>query len=191
MTSRPVRSGFAIAAAVLVLATTASAYGFWAEKENRRAALKARATFKVDRIVVEKAARRMTLRYRGRIVREYRIGLGFNPHGHKQQEGDGRTPEGLYRIDARNPRSGFHLSIRVSYPNTADRARARKRGVSPGGDIFIHGEPNGRGWLIRALSWLGLYHRGDWTLGCIAVTNREMREIWANVRTGTPIEIRP
>jgi len=137
-----------------------------------------------DRIVVEKAARRMHLQRAGATLKTYRISLGRNPIGHKRQEGDSRTPEGRYVVDTRNPQSRFHLSLRVSYPNAEDRRRAAARGVSPGGDIFIHGLPNG-------VATAGLFAGRDWTDGCIAVTNAEIREIWAMVKDGTPIEIRP
>ena len=144
-----------------------------------------RANAAIDRIVVEKGARQMHLLDHGKTVRTYRVALGRDPLGHKQQEGDSRTPEGLYVIDARNPGSRFHLSLRVSYPNAEDRRRAAARGVAPGGDIFIHGLPNGDGDAGRD------YAGRDWTDGCIAVTNAEIREIWAMVKDGTPIEIRP
>jgi murein L,D-transpeptidase YafK len=134
--------------------------------------------------VVEKAARRMLLMRQGATLKSYRISLGRSPIGHKQQEGDSRTPEGIYTIDARNPQSRFHLSLRVSYPNAADRRSAAARGVSPGGDIFIHGLPNGA-------DLASLFAGRDWTDGCIAVSNAEIREIWAMVKDGTPIEIRP
>jgi murein L,D-transpeptidase YafK len=137
-----------------------------------------------DRIVVEKAARRMHLQRAGATLKSYRIALGRNPVGHKQQEGDSRTPEGTYIIDTRNPQNRFHLSLRVSYPNAADRRSAVARRVSPGGDIFIHGLPNGT-------PEAALFAGRDWTDGCIAVTNAEIREIWAMVKDGTPIEIRP
>ena len=143
------------------------------------------APLKVDRIVVLKSARRMNLLYRGRVVRTYTIALGFAPKGHKTTQGDGRTPEGRYRIDARNPKSSFTLSLRISYPNAADRAQARRRGVSPGGQIFIHGQPTRLGAAARVLKL-----PGDWTLGCIAVSNRAIREIWRVVKIGTPIELR-
>lgn len=165
--------------------------GAFVEYRARQAALAAPATLTVDRIVVEKARRRMTLMHGNRVVRRYRIALGDDPKGHKQREGDGRTPEGVYRIDFRNPRSAFHLSLRISYPDARDRAAARKRGLPPGGDIFIHGEPNRIGWFLSWAGAVGLLDRGDWTDGCIGVTNSEVREIWANVRVGTPIEIRP
>jgi murein L,D-transpeptidase YafK len=113
------------------------------------------------------------------VVRSYRIALGREPFGHKVQEGDGRTPEGSYLIDRRNPRSAYHLSLHISYPNEADRARAAALGIDPGGDIMIHGLSNGE------------RKEGDWTRGCIAVTNEEMDEIWELVEDGTPIEINP
>ncbi|HNE02778.1 MAG TPA: L,D-transpeptidase family protein [Plasticicumulans sp.] len=138
-----------------------------------------------DRILIEKAARRLTLYSGERTLRSYRVSLGFAPVGPKRQEGDGKTPEGHYRIDWRNPDSRFHRSLHVSYPDAGDVARAAARGVSPGGLIMIHGLPNGFGAL-------GDWHRTrDWTDGCIAVTNDEMDEIWALVADGTPIEIRP
>jgi murein L,D-transpeptidase YafK len=136
-------------------------------------------------ILVEKQARRMTLLRNGTALKRYDISLGGDPVGHKQQEGDSRTPEGRYLVDFKNDRSRFHLSMRVSYPNANDRERARRRGVPPGSDIMIHGLPNGLGWLGR---W---QLARDWTDGCIAVTNTEVEEIWSIVDVGTPIEIRP
>lgn len=135
---------------------------------------------KVTRVIVNKEERRMDLMHGPFVLKTYDVGLGFNPEGDKVQEGDGRTPEGDYVIDRRNPQSQFYLSLGISYPNARDIAQARARGVSPGGDIFIHGRPKKyQSDLI------------DWTLGCIAVTNREMREIYAMVEIGTPISIRP
>ena len=139
----------------------------------------------VDRIVVVKHKRRMYLYVDGRIVKEYKVSLGSNPIGPKFEQGDNRTPEGIYYIDWRNPDSAFHLSLRISYPNDNDLARARERGVNPGGMIMIHGLPNGKGDMINT------HWSTDWTNGCIAVTNQEMEELWAVVPTGTPIEIRP
>lgn len=134
---------------------------------------------RADHVLVRKAARDMQLISNGRAFRSYRIALGFAPEGHKQRDSDGRTPEGRYWIDRRNPRSAFHLSLGISYPNAMDVARARAMGWNPGGNIFIHGEPND-----------GRFARGtDWTAGCIAVTNDEMEEIWATVPTGVPITI--
>lgn len=140
---------------------------------------------RADRILVEKAERRLTLYAGERTLRSYRVALGFAPVGPKRQEGDGKTPEGRYLIDWRNPDSRFHRSLHVSYPDADDLARAAARGVSPGGLIMIHGLPNGFGAL-------GDWHRTrDWTDGCIAVTNDEMDEIWTLVADGTPIEIQP
>ena len=140
-------------------------------------------TGQIDRIVIEKAARRMQLFQDGQPVRTYRIALGFTPAGHKERQGDGKTPEGLFKIDRRNDRSAFHLSLGLDYPRPEDRARAAAGGYDPGGDIFIHGQPNALPEGFRL--------RGDWTAGCIAVTNTEMREIWAVTPIGTPVEIRP
>lgn len=136
-----------------------------------------------DSILVDKSARKMWLINAGEKYREYNISLGDEPRGHKQQEGDERTPEGLYVIDYRNPESRFHLSLHISYPRDEDTQSARRRGVSPGGDIFIHGLPN------HTLTQPEEFRGEDWTDGCIAVDNREIEEIWALVRDGTPIEI--
>ena len=120
----------------------------------------------------------MYLTHHDKALKVYDIGLGFEPLGHKTREGDGRTPEGEYFIDRRNPSSQFHLSLGISYPNAEDRAYAARNGFSPGGDIFIHGRPS-------------IYKDApqDWTLGCIAVTNREMQEIYAMVKNDTRISI--
>lgn len=135
----------------------------------------------VTRVEVHKAARRMYLFHHDDVLKSYRVGLGFAPAGHKAFEGDGRTPEGAYVIDRRNPNSRFHLSIGISYPNEQDIAVARAAGRSPGGDIFIHGQAGRH--LAR--------NRWDWTDGCIAVTDKEMEDIYAMVRDGTPIFIYP
>ena len=140
-------------------------------------------TGKVERIVIEKAARRMQLIQDGKPVRIYRIALGFAPEGDKDRQGDGRTPEGEFTIDRRNKESAFHLSLGLDYPRPEDRTEAAEAGYSPGGDIFIHGQPN-------ALPE-GFKLKGDWTAGCVAVTNSEMREIWAVTPIGTKVEIRP
>jgi murein L,D-transpeptidase YafK len=138
-----------------------------------------------DLVEVFKGERRLELKRQGRTLRRYRVALGFAPEGPKRREGDGRTPEGAYAIDGRNPRSAFHLSLRVSYPDSADTARAAAEGVPPGGDIFIHGLPNGpRKFFVR-------HPRSDWTVGCVAVTDREIREIWSLVPTGARIVIHP
>lgn len=140
---------------------------------------------RADAILVEKAARRLTLLREGRPLATYPVSLGFSPLGHKRQEGDGRTPEGRYRIEWKNPRSLAHLSLKVSYPDARDQAAAQAAGVSPGGDIMVHG-------LMNGFSWFGPLHRVfDWTQGCVAVSNAEMAEIYARVDVGTPIEVRP
>jgi len=136
-------------------------------------------------VVVHKAKRRLELWQRGKLLRAYRISLGRNPSGHKQHEGDFRTPEGRYVLDVRNPRSDFFLSMRVSYPNKQDLARARRAGLRPGGQIMIHGLPNEPRWTAER------YAREDWTDGCIALTNADMMEVWMLVADGTPIDIRP
>jgi murein L,D-transpeptidase YafK len=143
------------------------------------------ATLTADRVVVAKADRTLTL-YRGaQVLRTYKIALGRNPTGPKEEEGDGRTPEGVYVIDGRHAQSAFHRSLHISYPNAGDRRRAAGRRVRPGGAIMIHGLPNGLGAL-------GAAHRlRDWTEGCIAVTDDEIEEIWRMVPNGTRIEIRP
>jgi len=127
----------------------------------------------------------MELKREGRTIRRYRVALGFSPERHKEREGDGRTPEGSYTVDARNPRSAFHLSLRVSYPDEDDKARAASLGVSPGGDIYIHGQPNGwRKFLVG-------HPAKDWTTGCVAVSDAEIREVWALVPTGVRVVIHP
>lgn len=134
----------------------------------------------VTQVVVNKGARRMYLLHGSEVLTSYDVGLGFAPAGHKTIKGDGRTPEGDYLIDRRNPNSKFYLSIGIDYPRLRDIEKARALGKNPGGDIFIHGRPF-------------KYRKGgqDWTAGCIAVTNREMREIYAMVKNGTPIRINP
>jgi murein L,D-transpeptidase YafK len=140
---------------------------------------------RADRILVEKDHRRLTLLWKGKPVRSYLVSLGRSPSGRKQCQGDDRTPEGLYRIDSRNAASRYHRSLHLSYPDARDLANARRLCCAPGGDIMIHGLPNGYGWL-------GAAHRlHDWTLGCIAVTDAEIEEIWNAVPNGTVVEIRP
>lgn len=137
---------------------------------------------KITRLVIVKHKRRLYLLSGGKVVRRYSIDLGFAPRGDKKVEGDGRTPEGRYVIDRKNPNSRYHLSLGISYPNARDRAEAARLGKSPGGDIFIHGRP----FLVRLLKG-----RRDWTAGCIAVSNREIEEIYRLVEIGTPIDIYP
>jgi len=134
----------------------------------------------VTRLVVHKGDRRMELWHHDTLLRAYDIQLGREPLGHKERRGDGRTPEGEYIVDRRNPRSAFHLSLGINYPRPEDIARAQELGVNPGGDIFIHGRgPNHR----RA--------RGDWTEGCIAVSDREIEVVYAMVQDGTAVTILP
>ncbi len=140
-------------------------------------------TGEVDRIVIEKAARRMQLIQDGKPVRTYQIALGFTPTGDKQRQGDGKTPEGEFTIDRRNSESAFHLSVGLDYPRPEDVQQAAAGGYSPGGDIFIHGQPNALPDILRL--------KGDWTAGCIALTNAEMLEVWAVTPIGTEVEIRP
>jgi murein L,D-transpeptidase YafK len=141
--------------------------------------------FVADRVVVHKGERRLFLARAGKVFRVYRIALGRAPEGPKRREGDGRTPEGRYLIDGRNPRSRYHLALRISYPSPVDIARAASEGVDPGGDIMIHGlgPVSPRAAAEHPLR--------DWTEGCVAVTNREIEEIWAAVPDGTPIDILP
>ena len=134
----------------------------------------------VTRVIVFKEQRIKHLLHNDKALKTYNIGLGFEPLGHKNFEGDGRTPEGEYIINRRNPNSQFYLSIGISYPNENDIAFAKSQGKKPGGDIFIHGRPQKYAKAGR-----------DWTAGCIAVTNREMEEIYSMVKDGTPISIYP
>jgi len=139
----------------------------------------------IDRIVVEKAARKLSIFRDSKQIKTYRIALGRNPVGAKQAEGDMKTPEGIYKIDSRNPQSSFHLALHISYPSDDDKARVAERGVPAGFDIMIHGIRNGLGWI-------GAFHRWtDWTVGCIALTDEEIEELFRVTPGGTTIEIRP
>jgi murein L,D-transpeptidase YafK len=141
--------------------------------------------FLADSVVVEKSQHRLSLYRQGSLVRSYLVALGQQPVGDKVRRGDNRTPEGLFRIEARNAASRYHRALRISYPDAAHLARARALGVSPGGDIMIHGLP-------ARQAWVGAAHRDfDWTEGCIALTNQEIDEIWSAVPVGTPIQIKP
>jgi murein L,D-transpeptidase YafK len=140
---------------------------------------------RADQAIVVKSQRTLTLLSQGQVLRTYKVALGGTPVGAKEREGDHKTPEGHYVLDRRNAKSRFYKSIHVSYPSEQGRRKAAERGVAPGGDVMIHGLPNGFGWL-------GATHRHlDWTDGCIAVTDAEMDQIWDLVADGTPIEIRP
>lgn len=140
----------------------------------------------IQRVIVRKGERKMyLLDPTNHVIRTYPISLGQNPVGHKLREGDGKTPEGRYYINGRNENSKFHLSLRISYPAQQDLRRAKSLGVDPGGDIYIHGRPNDKQEAFRGS------RRVDWTDGCIAVNDREIREIWQLVPEGTPIDITP
>ena len=137
----------------------------------------------VTRIDVFKSRRVMTFYSGTTPIKSYNFGLGYAPVGNKEYEGDGKTPEGIYKIDRRNDRSKFHLSLGINYPQPEDRARAKKGGYSPGGDIFIHGQPNqiADGYRVK----------GDWTEGCVAIDNHQIEELFAATPMGTEVEIRP
>jgi murein L,D-transpeptidase YafK len=143
------------------------------------------APVQADKIVILKSAHSMTLLNGSKVLKTYKVALGSVPVGPKRVEGDHKTPEGDYLIDAKNAHSRFHLSLRISYPSAADQQRARAMGARPGGAIMIHG-------LAAPFAYLGPLHRQtDWTDGCVAVTNAEIEEIWKLVPVGTRVEIRP
>lgn len=147
--------------------------------------LAAKSGAKVDRIVIEKRNRTLSLMDGTKIVKTYKVALGGQPVGAKDRQGDHKTPEGIYSVDAKNPNSQFYKALHISYPNKTDREHARKLGVSPGGDVEIHG-------LGAKWGWIGAKHRQtDWTDGCIAVTNEEIDEIYPQIPVGTPVDIRP
>jgi murein L,D-transpeptidase YafK len=140
---------------------------------------------RIDQIVVEKSNNELKVYSKGKYIKSYRVSFGFKPIGHKQFEGDGKTPEGIYTINDKNPNSGFHLNLGISYPNEQDTEFARLQNKSPGGDIKIHG-------LKNRFGWVGNLHRlGNWTNGCIAVNNSEMEELYDHVEIGATIEIKP
>jgi murein L,D-transpeptidase YafK len=140
-----------------------------------------------DKVLVKKSERKLYLLKDGQPIRTYRVSLGVNPKGHKERQGDNRTPEGLYYINGRNPGSRFYKALHISYPNAKDRVEAAMRGVSPGGQIMIHGQPA----ASRIQDLQDVLRGADWTAGCIAVTNAEIEEIWGYTTNGTPIEIQP
>ncbi|MGV6826436.1 MAG: L,D-transpeptidase family protein [bacterium] len=142
-------------------------------------------TIKADRVMVSKGEKRLYLLKGEETIASFPVVFGGDPEGHKVQEGDQKTPEGSYLLDYKNPNSAYYKSIHVSYPNKQDRAVARELGVSPGGDIMIHGQPNGWGWASPVLQLT------SWTDGCIALSNGDMDEVWAAVEPGTPIFISP
>ncbi|MDO5621786.1 MAG: L,D-transpeptidase family protein [Paracoccus sp. (in: a-proteobacteria)] len=137
----------------------------------------------ITQVVIEKGKREMYLLSGNQVVKAYQVGLGTNPVGHKQFEGDGKTPEGIYYIDRLNPNSRYHLSLGISYPNPLDRAAAEPYGISAGSDIMIHGRGPEGNVLAK--------QKRDWTVGCIAVTDKEIEDIFAMVPVGTPVILRP
>lgn len=142
-------------------------------------------TQKADTVLVIKSEKRLYLLNKGVPFASLSVTFGGQPEGHKQSRGDQRTPEGHYKLDYKNVNSKFYKSIHISYPNVEDKAEARKLGLSPGGDIMVHGQANGWEWAAPIVQLL------SWTDGCIALSNKDMDEVWAAVDPGTPIEIRP
>ncbi|RZU38557.1 L,D-transpeptidase-like protein [Fluviicoccus keumensis] len=140
---------------------------------------------KADHVLVSKTRKTLSLLHGETVLATFPVAFGANPQGHKQQEGDERTPEGSYRLDFKKADSGYYRAIHISYPNAADLAQARARGVSPGGFVMIHGQRNGFGWASF------ITQRLNWTNGCIALRNEDMAVVWEAVEPGTPIEIRP
>lgn len=138
-----------------------------------------------DKILIVKSTHTLSLISDGRVLRSYKVALGRSPVGPKTRKNDHKTPEGLYTIDAKKDHSRFYRALHISYPNAQDRARAQAAGYDPGGDIEIHGIENGLGWIGR------LHRSIDWTDGCVALTDKEMNEVWNAVKVGTPVEIRP
>ncbi|SPL71021.1 L,D-transpeptidase family protein [Acinetobacter stercoris] len=151
--------------------------------------IKLRKQTPVTEIRVFKSERKLELLSESHIIRAYPVRLGFAPIGHKKQEGDGKTPEGRYSIDWRNPKSAFYKSLHISYPNSQDIAQAKQRGVSPGANIMIHGSTTSK--ISKLPEMMNYLPRGDWTLGCIAVRNIDIDEIWKLVDDKTPIIIYP
>ena len=140
---------------------------------------------KADAVLVVKSEKRLYLLDEGEAFASYHVTFGEDPKGHKERRGDGRTPEGRYVLDYKNSQSSYYRSIHISYPNAQDRRVAKQLGADPGGDIMIHGQPNGWGWAGFVLQTI------SWTDGCIALTDSDMDHVWQAVDPGTPIEIRP
>ena len=162
---------------LLILFVAIATYYFYPEKKLPKGKI-------IDKIEVYKSKRKMLVYSEGKLLKIYTISLGRNPIGHKEFEGDFKTPEGIYEINAKNPNSGYHKNLGVSYPNAADIAHAKSLGKSPGGDIKIHGIRNESGFISKFQRWK------DWTAGCIAVTNEEVDELYESVKIGTIIEIK-
>ena len=162
---------------LLAILLAIAVYYFYPEKKLPKGKI-------IDKIEVYKSKRKMLVYSEGKLLKTYTISLGRNPVGHKEVEGDFKTPEGIYEINAKNPNSGYHKNLGVSYPNEADIAHAKSLGKSPGGDIKIHGIRNGSSFISKFQRWK------DWTAGCIAVTNEEVDELYESVKIGTKIEIK-
>ncbi|WP_284179119.1 L,D-transpeptidase family protein [Rhabdaerophilum sp. SD176] len=171
--------------ALVIVVLFSSFVAFDLSKISRNAPPLVDRSERADLIIIRKSERSLKLIRKNTEIRSYTVSLGRNPSGHKQQEGDKKTPEGRYFIDFRNQRSAYHLALRISYPNAVDSAVAAARHVPPGSDIMIHGIRNGLGFLG------GLHRLLDWTNGCVAVTNTEIEDLWKFVDIGTPVEIRP
>ncbi|MGD9592314.1 MAG: murein L,D-transpeptidase family protein [Candidatus Berkiella sp.] len=155
------------------------------QNPHPRSSTKSLNQMQIDTILVEKHKRIMTVLHKDKVIKTYKIALGFSPEGHKAQEGDGKTPEGTYFIVGKNPQSKFHLSLKISYPSVEQIKSAKTKGINPGGNIMIHGlaphlEKNGKWHAMR-----------DWTLGCIAVTNDEIEELFKIAQVGTKVIISP
>lgn len=162
---------------LIILSSSLIFYYFYPEERIKKDVV-------IDKILVLKAERQLLVYSHGTLIKSYTIALGRSPVGDKQFKGDNKTPEGIYRIHAKNPYSGWHKNLGISYPNATDRRQARLLGHSAGGDIKIHGLRNGRGFI-------GKFHRWkDWTYGCIALTNEEVDEIYSRTPIGTIIEIK-
>jgi murein L,D-transpeptidase YafK len=158
---------------------------YFSLKDGLSLSKKCEKIIKADFVIIKKSKRELYLLKNGKIFKKYHIALGGNPEGKKTRQGDQKTPEGRYTLDYKKRDSAFFRAIHISYPNRADRLRAERAGVNAGGYIMIHGQKNGFGWLSP------LTQRFDWTQGCIAVSNEEMREIWRSIDTPTAIEILP
>ena len=162
---------------LLAILLAIAVYYFYPEKKLPKGKI-------IDKIEVYKSKRKMLVYSEGKLLKTYTISLGRNPVGHKEVEGDFKTPEGIYEINAKNPNSGYHKNLGVSYPNEEDSAHAKSLEKSPGGDIKIHGIRNGSGFISKFQRWK------DWTAGCIAVTNEEVDELYESVKIGAKIEIK-
>ncbi|MEI7596148.1 MAG: L,D-transpeptidase family protein [Bacteroidota bacterium] len=162
----------------ILLTTTLFVYYFYPESQLS-------SNIKIDSIVICKSKRELLAYSNGRLIKTYKVSLGKNSIGDKEFEGDKKTPEGIYYINAKNPNSGYYKNLGISYPNEQDIEYSRKLGKPTGGDIKIHGLRNGIGFIGKFQRWF------DWTAGCIALTNKEVDELYNNVEIGTKIEIIP